>query len=307
MARGAAARGARRRRSALGHRASIRRPTCASDAQAAEHIARERAVFAARRRSLDEQVTLLHDQVAQAQAQAAALESQIQATSLSAKLSDEELAMNKKLVAERLHQPRPAASGLQRVTADYASRIAEHRSDLASARQRAGELRTRIAQLRLQHQTQATDELRDATAQVRELDRTPAPVAGSCRAPDRARTGRWHGDGAARRGAGSVVAPREPLLDVVPAHEKLVIERAHRAAGHRTRAHRRRCRGATARQRCTTAPAAAGARGVRLTRPHERSASGAHLVRRDGRGRARRAGAAAGRTSCNPGCRPRCT
>jgi epimerase transport system membrane fusion protein len=194
----------------------------AADSQAAEHIARERAVFDARRNSVGEQVALLHDQLAQVQAQAAALESQIQATSLSARLSDEELAMNEKLVAQGFIS-RARLLGFQRVSADYVSRIGEHRSDLAAARQRASELRTRVAQLRLQQQTQATDELRDATAQVRELTERLRPSQDHVER----QTVRAPVDGTVMAlrvaGPGAVIAPREPLLDVVPAHEKLVI------------------------------------------------------------------------------------
>ena len=194
----------------------------AADPQAAEHVLRERAVFETRKRSVNEQVALIHDQLTQVQAQAAALESQIQATSLSARLSDEELAMNEKLVAQGFIS-RARVLGFQRVAADYASRIGEHRSDLAAARQRAGELRARISQLRLQQQTQATDELRDATAQVRELTERLRPSRDNVER----QTVRAPVDGTVMAlrvaGPGAVVAPREPLLDVVPAHEKLVI------------------------------------------------------------------------------------
>lgn len=194
----------------------------ANDPQAAEHIVRERAVFTARRQSIDEQIVLLQDQVTQAHAQAAALDSQIQATSQSARLSDEELALNERLAAEGFVS-RARLIGLQRVASDYASRIGEHRGDLASAQQRAGELRARIAQLKLQQQTQATDELRDATAQVRELTERLRPS----RDHVERQTVRAPVDGAIMglriASAGAVVGPREPLLDVVPTHEKLVI------------------------------------------------------------------------------------
>jgi HlyD family secretion protein len=193
----------------------------ASDPAAAEHIGRERAVFSARRQALDEQVALLKDQARQIEAQAGALESQIEATSRSAQLSDEELAINQRLAGEGFVS-RARLIGLQRVSADYASRIGEHRSDLAQARQRAGELGARIAQLRLQQQMQATDELRDATAQVRELTERLRPSQDHVER----QTVRAPVDGtvmAVRVAApGAVVGPREPLLDVVPAREKLV-------------------------------------------------------------------------------------
>ena len=194
----------------------------AHDPHAAEHIARERAVFAARRQSIDEQIVLLEEQARQAQAQAQAFESQIEATSRSAKLSDEELAMNTKLAADGFIS-RVRLISLQRVTSDYASRLAENRSDLAAAHQRVGELRTRIAQIKLQQQTQATDELRDAAAQVRELGERLRPS----RDHVERQTVRAPVDGAvmALRVAapGAVVAPREALLDVVPAREMLVV------------------------------------------------------------------------------------
>jgi HlyD family type I secretion membrane fusion protein len=194
----------------------------ANDPRAAEHVVREQAVFAARRQALEEQIALLQEQVRQAEAQVAALESQVQATSRSASLSDEELALNERLAREGFVS-RARLIALQRVSADYASRIGEHRSDQASARQRAGELKARIAQLRLQQQTQATDELRDATAQVRELNERLRPSADHVER----QTVRAPVDGtvmALRVAApGAVVAPREALLDVVPAREKLVI------------------------------------------------------------------------------------
>ncbi len=193
----------------------------AADPAAADHIGRERAVFDARRQALDEQVTLLHEQARQIDAQAAALDSQIEATSRSAQLSDEELGINQKLASEGFVS-RARLIGLQRVSADYVSRLGEHRSDLAQARQRAGELRARIAQLRLQQQMQATDELRDATAQVRELSERLRPSQDHVER----QTVRAPVDGtvmAVRVAApGAVIGPREALLDVVPAREKLV-------------------------------------------------------------------------------------
>ena len=67
------------------------------DAAAAEHVAREASVFTARHQALDEQGALLQKQVEQVQAQVVALESQIDATAVSGRLSNEELALNEEL------------------------------------------------------------------------------------------------------------------------------------------------------------------------------------------------------------------
>ena len=139
------------------------------------------------------------------------------------KLSDEELAINENLASQGFVN-RARLIGLQRTAADYKSRLGEVGSELAAARQRIAELRTRIAQLRLTYQAQATDELREAAGRVRELEERLRPSQDQVerqvvRAPV---------DGEvmslAIAGPGAVVAPRQTLLEVVPRHEKLVVD-----------------------------------------------------------------------------------
>ena len=194
------------------------------DGAAAEHIARERPVFIAHRQALDEQGALLQAQIQHAQAQAAALESQIDATAVSGKLSQEELAINEKLAGEGFVNRARLIGFWKRTAADYKSRLGEVGSELALARQRSAELRSRIAQLRLTYQTQATDELKDAAGRVREIEERLRPSKDQVerqivRAP-------VDGEVMSLRvaGAGAVIAPREPLLDVVPQREKLVVD-----------------------------------------------------------------------------------
>ena len=190
---------------------------------AAEHLARERALFAARRRTLDEQVVSLQAQIREAQAQAAALETQIAATETSTRLADEELEINAKLARDGYVQ-RTRILALQRGAADYRGKVGEYRSELALARQRAAELDARIAQARNQYQTQAADELKEASSRMRELEERLRPSQDQVerqlvRAP-------VDGEVMALRvaAAGEAVGPRQSLLDIVPAREKLVIE-----------------------------------------------------------------------------------
>jgi len=193
------------------------------EAAASEHAVRERALFGARRRTLDEQIAALEAQIRDAQAQTAALESQIAAGETSARLSVEELEINDKL-AKQGFVNRARMLALERTAADYRSRIGEARSDLAAARQRIGELNARIAQARNQYQSQAADELRDASTRVRELEERLRPSQDQVerqlvRSP-------VDGEVMALRvsAPGEVIGPREPILDVLPAREKLVIE-----------------------------------------------------------------------------------
>jgi HlyD family type I secretion membrane fusion protein len=188
----------------------------------AAHLARERALFAARRRTLDDQIAALTSQIADARAQAEALGAQIAATESSAKLSAEELAINDKLAQEGFIQ-RTRLIALQRTEADYRGRVGEYRSELALARQRAGELEARIAQVR-NHYQQAADEFRESSARVGELEERLRPSQDQVerqyvRSP-------VDGEVMALRvsAVGEVLAPRQPILDVVPAAERLVVE-----------------------------------------------------------------------------------
>ena len=191
--------------------------------RAGDHLAREQALFAARRRTLDEQTTALGNQIREAHAQAEALGTQIAATETSAKLSAEELAINNKLVRDGFIN-RTRLLELQRDASDYLARVGEYRSELALARQRVGELEARIAQARNTYQQQAADELKEASAKVRELTERLRPSQDQVerqmvRSP-------VDGEVMSMRvsAVGEVVAPREPILDVVPEHEKLVVE-----------------------------------------------------------------------------------
>jgi len=193
------------------------------DAAAAAHVARETALFSARRRTLDEQVASLEVQIREAGAQAGAMTRQIKAGEASTRLAAEELAMNEKLAADRLVE-RARVLQLQRVEADYRSRLSETHGHLAFVRQQAGELRARIAQARNQYQQQAADEVKEASAKVRELEERLRPSQDQVarqfvRSPV---------DGVVMSmrvaAAGEVVGAGDPILDVVPSQEKLIVE-----------------------------------------------------------------------------------
>jgi len=195
----------------------------ASEPKAMEAFNREKALFDARRRTLDEQVASLTMQVREAQAQTAALQTQVEATREAAALASDELQLNEKLVKDGYVQ-RARLIQLQRAEADYRSKLGESRGDLALTRQRIGELQARIAQTRNHYQQQATDELKLASAQIRELEERLRPSQDQAerqyvRSP-------VDGEVMALRVAavGEVVGPRDPLVDIVPAGEKLVVE-----------------------------------------------------------------------------------
>ncbi|MFM9915187.1 MAG: HlyD family type I secretion periplasmic adaptor subunit [Rhizobacter sp.] len=198
-------------------------PPALQQQQAAEHVARERALFSAHRRSLDEQVAALQEQVLQGQEQAAALVARLKAADDSAQLAASELQMNEQLVKEGFIN-RTRMLALQRNEADYRARVAEFRGELAAVRQRSGELGSRIAQLRNQYQGQAADELKEASGRIREVEQKLLPSSDQAER----QLVRSPVDGMVMTlrvaAVGEAVAPRAPLLDVVPDQERLVVE-----------------------------------------------------------------------------------
>ena len=203
---------------------SFQAPADVLDASAAkEPLAREQALFDSRRRTLSEQVTSLNSQVHDAQGQAEALSHQIDSIETSTKLAGEELALNEKLVSQGYVQ-RARVLQLQRDATDYRSRISEAQSELSLARQRAGEIQGRVAQARNQYQQLAADDAKESAARIRELEERLRPSRDQAerqnvRAPVDGKVMGLH-----VAAIGDVVAPREPLLDIVPTREKLVVE-----------------------------------------------------------------------------------
>ena len=191
--------------------------------RAREHLTRENALFAARRRTLDEQIASLAAQLDDARSQAVALAKQIEATERSAKLATEERQINDALAREGYVQ-RARILQLEREESDYVSRLSESQADLALARQRAGELQARIAQTRNQYQQQATDEAKESAARIRELEERLRPFRDQSdrqyvRAPADGRV-----MGLRVSAVGEVIGAGDPILDIVPTHEKLVVE-----------------------------------------------------------------------------------
>jgi len=194
-----------------------------SEPRVSEHLGRERAQFAARRRTLDEQIDALQLQLGAAHAQSQALESQIESVRESGRLAAEELALNEKLVVQG-YVPRARLLPLQRADADYRSRLDESRGELALARQRAAELKARMADARNAYQQAAAEELKTTSARLRELEEKLRPSRDqverqSIRSPVDGMI-----MGLRVTAPGEVLAAGGAILDVVPSNEMLVVE-----------------------------------------------------------------------------------
>lgn len=193
------------------------------DGRLREAAAREHSAFEARRRTLQGQLDSVRSQIADTETEMRAHERDGAAASEALSLLREELASNEALLQENFVN-RARILTLRRGVAEYESRIAAGRAEFSQARQKRTELEGRLATIRDAYVEQATDELREAGARIVDLE-------------ERLRAGR---DTAGRQvitaptdgrlvdlrvnTVGSAVGPREPIVDIVPSGEPLVVE-----------------------------------------------------------------------------------
>ncbi|HYD76027.1 HlyD family type I secretion periplasmic adaptor subunit [Ramlibacter sp.] len=194
-----------------------------ADARLAEQLAKERQLFATRRAAVLGQVQLLQAQRAHAAEEIAALQSQVEKASASLDYQKVELETNRKLLGDGFISPTRVAQ-IEGQVADYGARIEERRSELARARQRMTDAQLRISALEGDYRQQASEQRRVAAARLSELEQELRKSA----------------DAAARQvirapasgvvldlkypAAGSVIAPRETIADVVPSDARLLTD-----------------------------------------------------------------------------------
>ncbi len=186
-------------------------------------LLREQQLFAARRLTLDEQLAALQSQTRDANARIGALSAQLGAAQRSASFGRDELDLHRPLVDSGYVQ-KTRLIALERGVADLHARAEAARGQIAEARMQVNALASSMAQARGLYQQRAGDELKEASARLREIEERLKPSQDQV---DR-QVVRAPVDGvvmALRVSApGTAVGPRETLLEIVPTDENLVVE-----------------------------------------------------------------------------------
>jgi HlyD family type I secretion membrane fusion protein len=193
------------------------------DPRLVEQLAKERALFGARRDALVGQSVLLRQQQAKVAQEAVSLRAQIAAATESLKFQRAELETNRGLLKDGFISA-TRISQLEATVADYGVKLEEKRSELARAEQRLVDADLRIKALEGDYRQQASDQLKVSAARLAEIEQEQrkstdvsnrqvivAPAAGDV-INLRFTT------------PGSVVSPREPIADIVPSNPRLVVE-----------------------------------------------------------------------------------
>lgn len=186
-------------------------------------LERERGLLRARRTSLDDQERLLRRQIAETRAEVGAWGAQQKAADTALRLQREELSQNADLVAQGFVS-RNRVLGLERNVADYESRHGESQAESAKARQRIAELELRLIGLRNEAMEQAAVELKESTSRVFDLEERLRPTLDAARRRSVAAPVAGEVMHMRVTTAGTIVGPRDPLLEIVPDTPDLVIE-----------------------------------------------------------------------------------
>lgn len=198
-------------------------PVDGTDVRLAEAIARERAAFEARRRTWQGQASAARAQIADLDAEMGAHRRHIEASDEAVALLREELASNEALLVENFVN-RARVLTIRRGVTEYEARIQASRAELAQASQRRSELAGRIDSLRDAYVQSASEDLRDATARIVDLEEKLRA------AQDSARRQRVDAPADGRlvdlrvNTVGSAIGALEPIVDIVPAGQPLVVE-----------------------------------------------------------------------------------
>jgi HlyD family type I secretion membrane fusion protein len=194
-----------------------------SDPRVIELLKHESSVFRVRRESLANQIALIRNQAREARDEIKARDTQLKADDEAIKFQRNELAQNQSLANEGFVS-KTRLLVLQREGAQYESRRAEGAAELARAQQKVSDLELRAETLRSTFNQEASNELRQTTTTIFELRERLRPAQD---AEQRQRiTAPSSGEVVDLRvtSVGAVIAPREPILDIVPEDPDLLVE-----------------------------------------------------------------------------------
>jgi membrane fusion protein, epimerase transport system len=197
--------------------------TAQQDSRLAEQLAKERALFVARRESIVGQVALLRAQREKIGQEIVALKAQIQQAQSSLAHQRSELERNRQLLKEGFISD-TRISQLEASVADYGVKLEERRSEQARADQRMVDAELKIKSLEGEYRQQASDQLKIAMLRVSEIEQELRKSTDASQRQVIAAPAAGEVMNLRFTSPGSVLSPREPVADIVPANPRLVVE-----------------------------------------------------------------------------------
>ena len=193
------------------------------DPEVAEILSAQKRIFDSRRESLESQTAILKQRIAQFREEISGLEAEIASQTKQLGLIEQEHDDVTFLVNKGLER-RSRLLLLKRQMADIEGTRARNRSEIARAKQSIAESDLRIVDLATTFNADVVKELREVQAEMADLSEQRHAAEDVLtrtviRAPESGKVVNLK-----LHTPGGVIAPREPLMEIVPAHDDLVIE-----------------------------------------------------------------------------------
>lgn len=188
-----------------------------------QHIARETALFKTRREALLDQARLLQGQVDDILRESEAIKAQLNADAGAGSSAAEELRLYESLRAEQFVSTARLLAQ-QRLVSEYQSRQEQRRAELAQAAQRIKQLQLQIVASRNEYVRTAAEGLKESGVRINELRERMLPSQDALRRQTIVAPVAGKVLGLRIHTAGASIGPREPLMDIVPQGESLLIE-----------------------------------------------------------------------------------
>jgi HlyD family type I secretion membrane fusion protein len=183
----------------------------------------EKQLFNARREALNSQTALLRRQIEELQKEISGVGDQVQSEQKAIAFMQEDLHANEALVEKQFVQKTHLLQ-LKKDLADHEALRSEHVADLSRARQKITELELRIASLRSNYMQQASDDLEGTIKKIRDLEERILPSKDALKRQVVVAPVEGTVVGLKVHTTGGVIGPKEPLLDIVPSENALIVE-----------------------------------------------------------------------------------
>jgi membrane fusion protein, epimerase transport system len=186
-------------------------------------IAKESALFYSKRKILDDQISLLQSELAHSKDEAASYQAQVSAIEENIKYKQEQVKMREDLLEKNFVGKADVLNYRQSVT-DKKEQLGEQLAALNSTRGKITELQLRVIDVKNRYIQDADTELKETSRQIFELSERIRPAEDAM--SRRTVTAPIAGQVIALKvtTVGGVVSPGQPLMDIVPPTDDLVIE-----------------------------------------------------------------------------------
>lgn len=188
----------------------------------------ETAFFDARKKLVDGQAELLRNQMKQVQEEIAGLTEQVRSADQGIAFLREELGINEKLHDQKFVQYTRLLT-FKRSVAEKEEKRGEYLAGIAQAKQKVSELNLRVISLYDNYVKEAADELKEIEKRMTETREKLRPTEDALRRQTIVAPIAGEVVDLKVHTAGGVIAPREPILDIVPLEPRVVIEGSVRA------------------------------------------------------------------------------